>query len=170
MGLIDKLRHITEIPDENYYPGDDSDMVGNYNYNDGYEDQPENEDDIYAAQETHAQRRVRYNEPAAEREPAGRVVDINANSRSQVVFKKLDKFDDVGGVADELNKKKIVILNLETCPNDVSRRVLDFLCGVAYANSGSIQRVAGRAYIITPNNVPVNGELLDEIENNGGAF
>ena len=66
-----------------------------------------------------------------------------------------------------LNEKKIVILNLETCPNDISRRVLDFLYGVAYANNGEIKRVAGRAYIITPYNVPVSGEMLDDLENAG---
>lgn len=161
MGLIDKLRNITNIPDENYYDGEDG--MGDAYYDDGYGEPVQAEDDIYA-QETHAQRRVRYDGATQEQAGAPNVVDINANSRSQVVFKKLDKFENVVEVADELNKKKIVILNLETCPNDVSRRVLDFLSGVAYANSGSIQRVAGRAYIITPNNVPINGELLDEIE------
>ena len=165
MGLIDKLRNITNIPDENYYDGDDA-MADGYDY-EGYDDAAEQEDDIYAAQETHAQRRVRYDASERDGVSATRVVDINSNSRNQVVFKKLDKFESVVEVADELNKKKIVILNLETCPNDITRRVLDFLSGVAYANSGSIQRVAGRAYIITPNNVPINGELLDEIE--GGA-
>ena len=61
------------------------------------------------------------------------------------------------------NEKRIVILNLETCPNDVSQRIIDFLYGVAYANHGDFKKVAGRAYIITPYNVPVSGELLDEL-------
>ena len=97
-------------------------------------------------------------------------MDIHSGTRSQVVFKKLDKFEDAGAVADVLNEKKIVILNLETCPNDISRRVLDFLYGVAYANNGEIKRVAGRAYIITPYNVPVSGEMLDDIENAGATL
>ena len=70
-------------------------------------------------------------------------------------------------VADILNEKRIVILNLETCPNDASQRIIDFLYGVAYANHGVFKKVAGRAYIITPYSVPVTGELLDEIS--GGS-
>ena len=93
------------------------------------------------------------------------IVGITSGGRSQVVFKKLDKFEEVAPVADVLKERKIVILNLETCPNDVAKRVIDFLYGVTYAISGEIKRVAGRAYIIAPNNVPVTGELLDEIEN-----
>ena len=81
------------------------------------------------------------------------------------MFKKIDSFEEVVPVADILNEKRIVILNLETCPDNDSRRIIDFLSGVAYANSGTMQRVAGRAYIVTPNNVPLSGELLDEVAN-----
>lgn len=101
-----------------------------------------------------------------------KVVDIRSSvpaaaassSKAHVVFKKLDRYEDVGSVADVLNEKRIVILNLETCPNDATVRIIDFLSGVAYANNGDIKRVAGRAYIITPYNVPLTGELLDEVE------
>ncbi|MCR4614987.1 MAG: cell division protein SepF [Clostridiales bacterium] len=86
---------------------------------------------------------------------------------SNVVFQKIDRFSDVGGVADILNEGKIVILNLETCPDLDSRRILDFLYGVSYANDGIIKRVAGRAYVFTPRNVEFTGEMLDEIQSNG---
>jgi cell division inhibitor SepF len=100
------------------------------------------------------------------KESNGNIVDFNSSSSSRphVVFKKLDRFEDVAGVADVLNEKRIVVLNLETCQPDISRRIIDFLYGVAYANSGELKRIAGRAYIITPYNVPLTGELLDEVE------
>lgn len=60
------------------------------------------------------------------------------------MLKKLDRYLDVQSVADVLNEKRIVILNLETCPADDSRRIIDFLSGVAYANSGDIKKVAGK--------------------------
>ena len=162
MGFMDKLKNLAKITDTDYFdetddPGYEDDYVDDYPADDGYA-APES-----AQEESFTRRHVNYQ--PADRE-TGRVVDIHSGSRSQVVFKKLDKFDDAGSVADVLNEKKIVILNLETCPNDISRRVLDFLYGVAYANNGEIKRVAGRAYIITPYNVPVSGEMLDEIENN----
>lgn len=46
----------------------------------------------------------------------------------------------------------------------------DFLSGVAYANNGQIQRVANSTYIITPYNVDIMGDLLDELENSGVFF
>ena len=60
-----------------------------------------------------------------------------------------------------------MVLNLEKTQKDVSRRLLDILSGVAYANNGQIKRVANSTYIITPYNVDVMGDLIDELENNG---
>ena len=170
MGILDKLKHLARITDSDYF--EDPEDPGYEGYDDyGYEE-PEAAEDPYPAEDTPdepvSRRHVTYQ--PADREAGGRVVDIHSGVRSQVVFKKLDRFEDAGAVADVLNEKKIVILNLETCPNDVSRRVLDFLYGVAYANNGEIKRVAGRAYIITPYNVPVTGEMLDEIESGGATL
>jgi FtsZ-interacting cell division protein YlmF len=50
----------------------------------------------------------------------------SSGTKAQVVFKQLDRYEDVGNVASVLNEKKIVVLNLETCPNDVSVRIIDF--------------------------------------------
>ena len=58
------------------------------------------------------------------------------------------------------------MLNLESTNRDVARRLLDFLSG-AYASNGQIKRVANSTYIITPYNVDVMGDLIDELENNG---
>ncbi len=95
------------------------------------------------------------------------IVDLRSSSRTPVVLKKIDTYQEVQSVADVLNEKRIVILNLETCPNDASQRIIDFLSGVAYANAGGIKKIAGRAYIITPDNVPLSGDLLEDLENSG---
>ena len=171
MGFIDKLKDMARITDEDYL-GSTDDYQG---YDDDYAtDEFPAEDDFAATREPEPAREESYSRRRVNYQPAdregGRVVDIHSGTRSQVVFKKLDKFEDAGAVADVLNEKKIVILNLETCPNDISRRVLDFLYGVAYANNGEIKRVAGRAYIITPYNVPVSGEMLDDLENAGATL
>lgn len=167
MKVFDKIKELARLTDEDYEEGMDSQ---GYEYDDEpYQDEGR---DIYSTSEaeyTNKGRTAARQGYQPERGPTN-IVDISSSSasaRPNVVFKQIDRFDDVGAVADEINEKRIVILNLETCPNDVSRRVLDFLYGVAYANGGKIKRVAGRAYIINPNNVPLTGELLDEIENAG---
>lgn len=99
-----------------------------------------------------------------------KVVNIHATAQLQVVLVKPERFDDASSVADHLNAKRTVVLNLESSNKDVARRILDFLSGVAYANDGQIKKVANCTYIITPYNVGFMGDLLDELENNGLYF
>lgn len=99
-----------------------------------------------------------------------KVVNIHATAQLQVVLVKPERFDDASAVADHLNAKRTVVLNLESANKDVARRILDFLCGVAYANDGQIKKVANCTFIITPYNVGIMGDLLDELENNGLYF
>ena len=110
-------------------------------------------------------------EPAPAKEQAkNKVVNINATTQLKVVLVKPEHFEDASAVADQLNAKRTVVLNLESTPKAVSRRLIDFLSGVAYANNGQIKRVANSTFIITPYNVDVMGDLLDELENNGVFF
>lgn len=87
------------------------------------------------------------------------------SSQLQVVLVKPEKFDDASGIADSLNAKKTVVLNLEATSKEVSRRLVDFLSGVAYANNGQIKKIANSTFIITPYNVDVSGiGILEEID------
>lgn len=106
----------------------------------------------------------------SERKRGNKVLNINATAQLQVVLVKPERFDDASVVADHLNAKRTVVLNLESANKDVSRRILDFLSGVAYANNGQIKKVANCTFIITPYNVGLMGDLLDELENNGLYF
>jgi cell division inhibitor SepF len=99
-----------------------------------------------------------------------KVVNIHTTTQLQVVLVKPERFDDASAVADHLNAKRTVVLNLESSNKDVARRILDFLSGVAYANDGQIKKVANCTFIITPYNVGIMGDLLDELENNGLYF
>ena len=99
-----------------------------------------------------------------------KVVNIHATAQLQVVLVNPERFDDASTVADHLNAKRTVVLNLESANKDVARRILDFLSGVAYANDGQIKKVANCTFIITPYNVGIMGDLLDELENNGLYF
>lgn len=106
-------------------------------------------------------------QPLAEVPKSNKVVNIHATTQLQVVLVKPEVFEDASAVADHLNEKRTVVLNLENTGKEISRRLIDFLSGVAYANGGKIQRVAHSTYLITPYNVGIMGDLLDELENNG---
>ena len=108
--------------------------------------------------------------PTEEERRSNKVVNIRAATQLQVVLVKPEKFEDASPIADHLREKRTVVLNLESTNKEIARRLLDFLSGVAYANEGKIKKVAISTYIITPYNVDILGDLIDELENNGLYF
>lgn len=154
MSFLDKIKNIVNVDEDGYYPDDDVD-TGAFMSSDSFDDADE--------RQVKPQRR-------ASRNPEDKVVNIHTTAQLQVVLAKPEKFEEVRGIADNLNEKRTVVLNLESVSKDVARRLIDFLTGVAYANNGQIKRVANSTFIITPYNVDVMGDLLDELENNGMFF
>ena len=133
------------------HPYDDEDETVEYQEDD-YQDRPRRDD-----------RR----EERRDEERRSKVVNIHATTQLKVVLVKPERFEEAASIGDNLNAKRTVVLNLESTNRDIARRLLDFLSGVAYANNGQIKRVANSTYIITPYNVDVMGDLIDELENNG---
>lgn len=109
-------------------------------------------------------------ESTRDRDDGNKILNIHATTQLEVVLVKPERFDDASGIADHLNNKRTVVLNLESTNKDISRRLVDFLSGVAYANNGQIKRVANSTFIITPYNVGIVGDLLDELESSGVYF
>ena len=96
-----------------------------------------------------------------------KVVNIHTTAQMQVVLVKPDRFDNVSDIAEHLRSKHAVVLNLEATNKDVARRLVDFLSGCAYALDGKIKKIAISTYIITPYNVDIIGDLIDELESSG---
>ena len=94
-----------------------------------------------------------------------KVVNVHATTQLAVVLVKPENFEDASAIADHLNEKKTVVLNLESANKEVSRRMIDFLCGAAYANHGKMKRVANNTYIITPYNVDIMSDVREELTN-----
>lgn len=138
MGIIDNLKEILGMDTEE---DNENDLDTFDNLNDNYDD---------------------------EVSKRNKVVNIHATAQLQVILVKPEVFQDTKQIADHLNSKKTVVLNLESTTPDVTRRIIDFLGGVAYANGGNIKPVANNTFIITPYNVGFVGEdLVGELENNG---
>ena len=106
-------------------------------------------------------------DPAEGTPKKNKVVNIHATTQLKVVLVKPERFEDASTIADHLNNKRTVVLNLESTNKEVSRRLVDFLSGVAYATSGNVKRVAAKTYIVTPYSVDLMGDLIDGLENSG---
>ena len=100
----------------------------------------------------------------------GKGVNIHATTQLKVVLVKPERFENASEIADHLKEKRTVVVNLESTHKDIARRLIDFLSGVAYAGEGKIKKVAVNTYIITPYSVDIQGDLIDELENNGLYF
>ena len=154
MGIMDKFKDFMGFPEDDY---------------DYDEEDVENGGDPEPFTPPQPQSSA-FSSDSAKRTSGNKVVNIHATTQLQVVLVKPERFEEASSVADHLNEKRTVVLNLESTNKDVSRRLIDFISGAAYANNGQIKRVANSTYIITPYNVDIMGDLLDELENNGVYF
>ena len=198
MGLMDELRRLArpyEDEDEEY----DEELEEEYDEEEEEEDEPaprrtsrretRSSRDSRPARESRESRDSResartygretrdtresarsYSYDAPARRPADKVVNINTTTQLQVVLVKPEKFENASDIADHLRDKRTVVLNLESTNKDIARRLIDFLSGVAYAQEGKIKKISAATYIITPYNVDIIGDLIDELESNGLYF
>lgn len=170
-GLVKKFKDMWTPPEDEYgYENDFQDSMDDMD-TDVDMNSVESADDFYEEEEQMVQEQPRRT-PRVSANQNSKVVNIHATAQLQVVLSKPTQFgEETRAVADELLKMHTVVLNLENTSKDVSRRILDFLSGVAYANNGKIKRVATSTFIITPYNVDLTGDdLMGELENNGVYF
>ena len=88
----------------------------------------------------------------------GQVLNMNSGKQEVVLF-HAKTFDDAAKAADELCKRKAVILNMENVDKALTRRVVDFLSGAVYALDGRVKKVAQSTYLFCPHNMDVTGDL-----------
>ena len=88
----------------------------------------------------------------------GHVLNMNSGKQEVVLF-HAKSFDSTAKAADELRKKKAVILNMENVDKALTRRVVDFLSGSVYALDGSVKKIAQCTYLFCPHNMDVVGDL-----------
>ena len=118
MSFLDKVKNMVNVSEEEYYDDLDS---GDYSSKDRDDD-----DDVPAPRSSRSFSRDR----DRDRNDPNKVVNINTTAQLQVVLAKPESFEEAKAVADNLNEKRTVVLNLESANRDVARRLVDFLSGV----------------------------------------
>lgn len=149
MGMMDKIKNLVSLNEEDY---DEEEIL-------------EEEEEIYSS------KKIKEEAPKKEsffgRSSTSKAAPqtTTPSSQIQVVLVKPSRFEDAPSIADHLVERKTVVLNLEMANREISRRLIDFLGGTAYAQKGNIKKVAHSTYIITPANVDVLGDLiLDDLD------
>ena len=101
-----------------------------------------------------------YQSQAYQSNVGGAGMSLNGNALELKVIRP-DRFESVSQIADHLLNKRTVVLNLEATNKETSRRIIDFLSGVAYSISGNLKRVANNTFVITPCNVDVSNDAQE---------
>lgn len=141
MSLWDGIKNIMNVSDDDY------------------------EDEVVDIEET-----VDYSESVKKEQPKRESARAERKSKTvpftsgnmQLVLVKPERFEDVTGIADQYCAKKTVVLNLEKADRDLSRRIIDFFMGVAYAKNGTLRKAAHNTFVIAPADVDVNGDVFVE--------
>ena len=78
--------------------------------------------------------------------------------KQMVVLRQPKKFAEASSIADDMLVKKTIVLNTDSLSQDVRRRIVDFLSGVAYANGATIKKASNTTFVMTPDTVGIVGE------------
>ncbi|MCL5070312.1 MAG: cell division protein SepF [Actinobacteria bacterium] len=91
--------------------------------------------------------------------------NLKESKKSRVAVAEPHEFEEVQMIGDDFKENVPVIINLQNTNQDLSKRIIDFCSGLAYALGGSIKKVADRVFLITPQNTIVTSnekEILRE--------
>jgi cell division inhibitor SepF len=137
MSLWDGIKNIMNVSDDDYE--DENEVVETAEYNEPVRKEPIKKESTRK----------------------GKTVPFS-NANMQLVLVKPERFEDVTAIADHYCAKKTVVLNLEKADRDLTRRIIDFFMGVAYAKGGTLKKAAYNTFVIAPADVDVNGDMFVE--------
>lgn len=92
-----------------------------------------------------------------------RPVFSSSSPTLQVILVKPTEYTDAKKIADHLMNGRTVVLVLEEATEQTRRRIIDFLIGVAYAMNGNLKPIANQTYIVTPHDVGLVDQLVNEL-------
>ncbi|OEH91182.1 cell division protein SepF [Bacillus solimangrovi] len=86
---------------------------------------------------------------------------------SKVVLVEPRNYDEVQEIADQLNSRRAVVINLQRVNQQQRVRIVDFLSGTVYAIGGDIKKLGAHTFLCTPDNIDISGtisEMMSEQE------
>ncbi len=154
MGLMDRIKKVTGTTD-GYDDSYDDDYYDGF---DNYEDEGDDSDVQFAPPAGQPQNQQMNMGGAM----SGGISLSGSNIKMQVVRPQSYDSDTTSQIANHLLNKCTVVLNLENTNKETSRRLIDFLTGVAYSIGGDLKKIATNAYVITPSNVDVENAQIKQ--------
>ena len=82
-------------------------------------------------------------------------------------------YEDSLNIATHLREKKPVIVNLHHLDSQTGKRLIDFICGTAYAINGHMMKIGENIFLFTPENVLISEDKSNTLQsqyNNESPF
>lgn len=111
-----------------------------------------------------------YQQQGYQQPPYGPQTTYSPQPQTRLLLVRPDRFEVAADIADRIRERNAIVLNLEATEKTTTRRILDFLSGVTYALGGTVKRVSGNTFIITPAGVDFTGEGYEEPSTGGSYF
>ena len=92
---------------------------------------------------------------AAKQVPALPPVRDSAMTLGTVVITQPMGFDDARQIAENVKSGKTVLVNFERTDSETIKRTVDFMSGITYAVSGTVQRVSNTIFLFAPARVEI---------------
>lgn len=116
---------------------------------------------------------INEDEESDRRKKSGNIFSLHTQRNMRVVVCEPKVFEDCQSITDNLKNRRPVIVNLERVDLDLSKRVVDFICGATYALSGHTQKVGNNIFLFVPSNMDIASDISDpekEKEKEKGLF
>lgn len=110
-------------------------------------------------------------EESGRKKRSGNIFSLHSQKNMRVVVCEPRVFEDCQSISDNLRNRRPVIVNLENTEKELSKRVIDFICGATYALGGHTQKVGNNIFLFVPSNMDIASELKEaEKEKEKGLF
>lgn len=101
------------------------------------------------------------------RNQQNKIVNINSQGHFKVVIHNPQSFEQAREITEHLKGKKAVVVNVEGLDKNLAQRIVDFLSGSVYALNGNIQKVTNGIILVAPQNVDIQGGLIESFDETG---
>lgn len=93
-------------------------------------------------------------------EPGAPHVRTAERSGGRVAIVEVASFEDAAQIGGRYRAGEAVLFDLSSLDSTEARRILDFVSGVTYALRGRLRKAGPRAFLLTPDQVELDGDEL----------
>jgi len=90
--------------------------------------------------------------------------ELGADGNKMVLLEP-KAFSESQAIADHLKSRRSVVVNFKRVTPEQAKRIVDFLSGTVYAIGGDLQKLGNGIFLCTPRNVPVEGKMTENDDN-----